>query len=108
MTLWTGLKEACEDVGISYGRSVQDGFVFHDLRHCFNTYMRKAAVAESVIMRMTGHSSREMFDRYNRVDEEDMKGAFAQMRTFLASVDQNVDQSTRKRTRGQSKLPNPS
>jgi len=68
-----GLKEACEDVGISYGRSVQDGFVFHDLRHCFNIYMRKAAAAESVIMRMTGHSSREMFDRHNRVDEEDMK-----------------------------------
>lgn len=64
----------------------------HDLRHCFNTYMRKAGVAESVIMRMTGHSSREMFDRYNRVDEQDMKNAVAKMGTFLASVDQTVDQ----------------
>ena len=54
--------------------------------------MRKAGVAESVIMRMTGHSSREMFDRYNTVDEEDMRGAFDQMRTFLENVDQNVDQ----------------
>jgi integrase len=87
----TGLKEACKDAGIDYGRKLQDGFVFHDLRHCFNTYMRKAGVAESVIMRMTGHSSREMFDRYNRVDEQDMKNAVAQMGTFLASVDQNVD-----------------
>ena len=65
-----GLREACEEVGIEYGRALKDGFVFHDLRHCFNTYMRKAGVPESVIMRMTGHSTREMFDRYNRVDEE--------------------------------------
>jgi hypothetical protein len=53
--------------------------------------MRKAGVAESVIMRITGHSSREMFDRYNRVDEEDMKNAVAKMGTFLATVDQTVD-----------------
>ena len=87
-----GLQEAFEDVGMEYGRSSQDGIVFHDLRHTFNTYMRKAGVSESVIMRMTGHSSQEMFDRYNRVDEEDMREAFAQMRTFLESVDQSVDQ----------------
>ena len=67
--------------------------VFHDLHHCFNTYMRKAGVAESIIMRITGHSSREMFDRYNRVYEPDMKDAVAQMGTFPASVDQNVDQT---------------
>jgi len=88
----TALVRACEAAGIDYGQGRQDGFVFHDLRHCFNTYMRKAGVSESVIMRMTGHSSREMFDRYNRVDEEDMKEAVVQMRTFLESVDQTVDQ----------------
>jgi len=45
-------------------------------------------------MRITGHSSREMFDRYNRVDEQDMRHAVAQMGTCLASVDQTVDQAT--------------
>ena len=88
----TGLREACKEVGIEYGRGSKDGFIFHDLRHCFNTYMRKAGVAESVIMSMTGHSSREMFDRYNKVDETDMKLAFVHFRKLLASVDQNVDQ----------------
>jgi integrase len=89
----TGLEKACRAAGIDYGRKAEDGFVFHDLRHCFNTYMRKAGVSESVIMRITGHSTREMFDRYNRIDEQDMRNAVAQMRTFLASVDQNVDQT---------------
>ena len=87
------LRRACRMAGIPYGRFVKDGFVFHDLRHTFNTYMRKAGVQESVIMRVTGHSTREMFDRYNTVDAEDAKQAINQLRSYLLkSVDQNVDQ----------------
>jgi integrase len=92
----TALKRACKEAGIPYGRFVKDGFIFHDLRHKFNTYMRKAGVAESVIMKITGHSTREMFDRYNSVDEDDIKGAVDQMQLFLKSVDQNVDQDKEK------------
>ncbi len=54
--------------------------------------MRKAGVSESVIMAITGHSSREMFDRYNTIDEDDIRNAVNQMQVFLASVDQTVDQ----------------
>lgn len=86
------LKSACEKAGIPYGRFTRNGFIFHDLRHTFNTYMRKAGVPESVIMNMTGHSTREMFDRYNRIDEEDTREAIKQLGVFLKSVDQNVDQ----------------
>ena len=43
-------------------------------------------------MKITGHSTREMFDRHNRIDEDNMRKFVAQMRTFLASVNQNVDQ----------------
>ena len=70
-----GLKKACKEAGIKYGRKVKGGFVFHDLRHTFNTNMRKAGVSETVIMKITGHSTREMFDRYNTVDFEDLKKA---------------------------------
>ena len=34
--------------------------------------MRKAGVSETVIMKITGHSTREMFDRYNKVDSDDL------------------------------------
>lgn len=58
--------------------------------------MRKAGVSESVIMEITGHSSREMFDRYNTVDIEDRKQAVKVFEGFLqgelASVYQNVYQ----------------
>ena len=41
-------------------------------------------------MEITGHSTREMFDRYNRIDEEDTRKAIVQMQDFLASVDQTA------------------
>ena len=89
----TALENACQIAGIPYGRSEEDGFVFHDTRHCFNTNMRKSGVAESVIMKITGHSTREMFVRYDSVDTEDTQRAVTQMEGFLESVDQNVDQA---------------
>ena len=78
-----GLKDACKKAGIKYGRFVKGGFIFHDLRHTFNTNMRKSGVAESVIMKITGHSTREMFDRYNTVDEDDTRKAVKQLEGFL-------------------------
>ena len=85
-----GLKRACRDAKIPYGRFVKDGFVFHDLRRSFNTHMRKAGVPESVIMEITGHSTTEMFNRYNTIDEEDRQQAIAQMEGYFSSVAQSV------------------
>lgn len=80
------LVKACEDAGIPYGRIIPGGFTFHDLRHTFNTYMRKAGVAESVIMKITGHSTREMFDRYNTIDADDAKSAMELFRGYISSA----------------------
>ncbi len=46
-------------------------FRFHDLRHTFNTNMRKAGVDQAVIMKLTGHKTLSMFSRYNTVDQGD-------------------------------------
>lgn len=81
-----GLRDACTTAGIKYGRNAKDGFVFHDLRHTFNTNMRKAGVAESVIMAITGHSTREMFDRYNSIDRDDIKKASEQFSGFVSKT----------------------
>lgn len=91
--LGRALGRACEKAGIIYGRKTEDGFTFHDLRHTFNTNMRKAGVAESVIMAITGHSTREMFDRYNKVDEEDTRQAVNQLEVFFQNVTLNVNQA---------------
>jgi len=87
-----GLINACKEAGVIYGRNKRDGFTFHDLRHTFNTNMRKAGVQESVIMEITGHSTREMFDRYNTIDQDDTRKAMKQLEVFFQFVDQTVDQ----------------
>ena len=87
------LINACKKAGIIYGRFVAGGFIFHDLRHTFNTNMRKAGVQESVIMEITGHSTREMFDRYNTIDEEDTRNAVNTLEDYFEKVDLDVDLS---------------
>ena len=94
----TGLRKACRKAGVTYGRFEPRGFIFHDLRHTFNTNMRKSGVPECVIMSITGHSTREMFDRYNSVDVEDKKHAIEQLGVFLENVDQIVDQEEKQAT----------
>lgn len=85
-----GLRGACERADIVYGRDVKGGFILHDCRHTFNTNMRRAGVAESVIMAITGHSTREMFDRYNVIDEQDKAEAVNRLEVFFQNVTQNV------------------
>ncbi len=87
------LKQACKEADIPYGRKVQGGFTFHDLRHTFNTNMRKAGVHESIIMKITGHASRDMFDRYNTIDADDGRLAMTQMRGYLQGFGEGVDQT---------------
>ncbi len=82
----TALRNACEKAEIPYGRAKEDGFIFHDIRHTFNTYMQKAGVREKVIMEITGHSTREMFDRYTTVDSQDTRQAMDRFREFIASA----------------------
>lgn len=53
--------------------------------------MRKAGVAESLIMAITGHSTTEMFDRYNTVDEKDKRDAVKSLEVFFENVTQNVN-----------------
>ena len=79
----TTLRKACKKAGVLYGRALKDGFVYHDLRHTFNTNMRKAGVPESVIMNITGHSTRDMFDRYNTIDSEDTREAIEQLSSYF-------------------------
>ncbi len=75
----TGLKVACKNAGILYGRFKKGGFVFHDLRHTFDTRLRRAGVDEIDRMALTGHETREMDRRYNVVDIEDRRKAIKKL-----------------------------
>ena len=72
----TAFLIACRKAGI-------EDFRFHDLRHTFNTNMRKAGVDQSVIMKLTGHKTAAMFHRYNTVDTADAREAYRKLDAFL-------------------------
>lgn len=90
--IYTAMRTGCKKARVDYYRFKKDGLILHDLRYTFNTNMRKGRVPESVIMEITGHSTREMLDRHNTVKEEDTRRAIDQFQDYLKGVGQNVDQ----------------
>jgi len=66
-------KRACKAAGVKCG--MKGGIVPHDLRRTSITEFRRAGVPESVVMRISGHKTRSVFERYNIVDEEDLHRA---------------------------------
>jgi len=48
--------------------------------------MRKAGVRQHVIMEITGHSTDEMFRRYDTIDDDDKEQAAKELQEYLANV----------------------
>jgi integrase len=59
----------------AYSAAKLTGIWFHDLRRSFVTNARRRGVPESVVMKMSGHRTRAVFDRYNIIEEDDLREA---------------------------------
>jgi integrase len=61
--------------------------LFHSLRHSFNSALANAGVAEEVRMKLTGHSSKAMNERYTHLQVDSLKKAMSSMPLFGAKTD---------------------
>ena len=70
-------KTACAKVGIPYGRAT--GFTFHCTRRSGIRNMVRKHVDPTIVMKISGHKTRSVFDRYNIVDVEDTADAMLKL-----------------------------
>lgn len=76
--------EACERAGPA-------GLLFHDLRRSAVRNMVWAGIPEQVVMEISGHKTRAIFDRYNIVDESDIHEAGRKAAAYLGKGKEQRD-----------------
>lgn len=58
-------------------------FRFHDLRHCAATTPQRAGIDTTTAMQIVGHTSPQMWKRYNQIREEDLTQAANKLGKYL-------------------------
>jgi integrase len=71
-----GWAEACR-------RAELPSLLFHDLRRSAVRNMKRAKLQDLEAMRISGHKTREVFDRYNIIDEEDLADAGKRLEEYV-------------------------
>ena len=89
-----GLGEIKTAVKTAIKRAGLHDFRFHDLRHCAATNLRRAGVDTVTAMKIIGHKSEKMHQRYNSVSEADLLLAASKLNTLITPADFAVPAKT--------------
>jgi integrase len=78
-TFWKRWRTACDAAG-------QPGRIPHDFRRTAVRNLNRAGVPESVAMKITGHKTRSVFDRYDITSEEDLADAARKLQSLTGTI----------------------
>ncbi len=79
---------ACEEAGLQER-------LFHDLRRSGVRNLIRSGVPETVAMRISGHKTRSVFDRYNITSEKDLKAAAEKLTEHHRKMREKLEQKQR-------------
>ncbi len=92
-----GLKRAfmtaCKKSQIPYGRDVDQGIIFHDLRRSTKTYMVNAGVNEVYRDLILGHALKGMDGYYIKPPDEHLREAMELFTKWMDTKFQNIEQN---------------
>jgi integrase len=64
--------------------------IFHDLRRSAVRNLVRAGTSELVAMRISGHKSRTVFERYNVTSETDIRQGAAKLSSYMAALEEKA------------------